>query len=326
MSHFTVLVIGNNWEAQLDPFWELDLSREELLKDPRAQFRDTTDENLNDYETKSAQKVIMPDGVMLNPWDESFKVRNAKGSKETKIPPELEQRDIPFKELYSTFEMYMQEWEGKDSDENNGRYGYYCNPNAKWDWHSMGGRWSGFFKLKDGVKPIVGRSGIFNNTPKDSGEGIRSDQALKGDIDFEGMRKQYVEKQMGYYDKFHSVVNGREVPVWNEILESYGKEKIKEARDLYWDNPVIKDLQAAEFHFDLEEFLVPRKEFENISYHSAITTYAILMNGTWYEKGQMGWWGMASNEKDQMTWSIEFSKLLDSLPDDTLLTIVDCHI
>ncbi len=38
MSHFTVLVIGDNPEKQLEPYCELDLSREELEHDSRAIF------------------------------------------------------------------------------------------------------------------------------------------------------------------------------------------------------------------------------------------------------------------------------------------------
>ena len=36
MSHFTVMVIGENPEKQLDPFWELDLEEAKLKKDYRA--------------------------------------------------------------------------------------------------------------------------------------------------------------------------------------------------------------------------------------------------------------------------------------------------
>jgi len=38
MSHYSVLVIGENVEKQLEPFWELDLSREEMKVDFRAVF------------------------------------------------------------------------------------------------------------------------------------------------------------------------------------------------------------------------------------------------------------------------------------------------
>lgn len=50
------------------------------------------------------------------------------------------------------------------------------------------------------------------------------------------------------------------------------------------------------------------------------------MNGEWYEKGKMGWWGVVQDEKDPNQWYEEFHKLFDALPDDTLVSIVDCHI
>lgn len=33
----------------------------------------------------------------------------------------------------------------------NGRYGYFHNPNAQWDWYVVGGRWPGELKIKSGV-------------------------------------------------------------------------------------------------------------------------------------------------------------------------------
>jgi hypothetical protein len=35
---------------------------------------------------------------------------------------------------------------------------------------------------------------------------------------------------------------------------------------------------------------------------------------------------MVSDEIDQAEWNRKYSELLDSLSDDTVLTIVDCHI
>ena len=32
-------------------------------------------------------------------------------------------------------------------------YEYWHNPNGKWDWYQVGGRWTGSIKLKDGVEP-----------------------------------------------------------------------------------------------------------------------------------------------------------------------------
>ena len=38
-----------------------------------------------------------------------------------------------------------------------GKYGYYENPNAKWDWYVIGGRWSNMLLTKDGEKTDFAR-------------------------------------------------------------------------------------------------------------------------------------------------------------------------
>ena len=66
---------------------------------------------------------------------------------------------------------------------------------------------------------------------------------------------------------------------------------------------------------------------ENDGYgDGAIATFAIIKDGKWYEKGEMGWWGCVGNEKEQDHWNEEFAKLFDAIPDDEIVTVVDCHI
>lgn len=55
-------------------------------------------------------------------------------------------------------------------------------------------------------------------------------------------------------------------------------------------------------------------------------TFAVVKEGEWYEKGEMGWFGMASNEKETDEWFDEFRRLLSDLPPETVVTIVDLHI
>lgn len=40
----------------------------------------------------------------------------------------------------------------------------------------------------------------------------------------------------------------------------------------------------------------------------------------------MGWWGCVTDEKDEASWTREFAKLIDGLPGDACLSVVDCHI
>lgn len=42
-----------------------------------------------------------------------------------------------------------------DVDEGTGRRGYWENPNARWDWFVIGGRWGGKLRLRDGCRASV---------------------------------------------------------------------------------------------------------------------------------------------------------------------------
>lgn len=48
--------------------------------------------------------------------------------------------------------------------------------------------------------------------------------------------------------------------------------------------------------------------------------------GEWHERGKMGWWACVFNEKATDNWKSEFKEFLDSLDEDTIVTVVDCHI
>ena len=63
-----------------------------------------------------------------------------------------------------------------------------------------------------------------------------------------------------------------------------------------------------------------------ISNLDELLTFAVVKNGEWFERGEMGWWAVVSNEKDKDVWESEVRELLKGLSDDTLLTVMDCHI
>lgn len=48
--------------------------------------------------------------------------------------------------------------------------------------------------------------------------------------------------------------------------------------------------------------------------------------GEWHERGKMSWWACVFNEKSHDNWKSEFKEFLDSLDEDTIVTVVDCHI
>ena len=57
------------------------------------------------------------------------------------------------------------------------------------------------------------------------------------------------------------------------------------------------------------------------------TTWAVLTpDGIWHEPGQMGWFGISSNEMNEDEWDAKFREYLKTLDKDIILTLVDCHI
>jgi hypothetical protein len=158
MSHFTVLVIGNNYEEQLKPFQENnmgDCPKEYMI------FHNVNDEMVKSYKEDTIPKVVMPNGALVYKYDEKFYTGDGFNRKH-EIPEGLEIREIPVSQEYPDFQKFVTEYHGYKRDPINGLYGYYENPNQKWDWYQMGGRWTGYFKLKP-VNLIESNEIIFNH-------------------------------------------------------------------------------------------------------------------------------------------------------------------
>jgi hypothetical protein len=330
MSHFTVLVIGNDPEKQLAPYQENNMGD---CPDEFMVFESDEEEYLSQYETDTTTKVIMPDGRILNTWDDEFRIKGTlgTGSDTHKVPEYLEQREMLLKELYSTFDEYMKEWCGyKSRDEKEGKYGTWTNPNSKWDWYLLGGRCTGFFKLKDGLE-VLGQRGEPGLMTKEAKKGT-ADQSLKKYIDFDLMRNESIDKAAKKYDTAMIIL--KDLPVnetWKSIGErmGYGNDK---SRPYYFSQPRLVAWAKAQKDkiidmFDsCDDFIITREEYLTNAYNNTISTFAFIRDRKWYEKGEMGWLACVSNEKDQKEWSGEFNKMIDELPEDTLLSIYDCHI
>lgn len=58
----------------------------------------------------------------------------------------------------------------------------------------------------------------------------------------------------------------------------------------------------------------------------ALTTYAVVKDGQWFERGKMGWWGVSTDEVSPAEWQDRYEEMLAGLRPDQWITIVDCHI
>jgi hypothetical protein len=326
MSHFTVLVVGENPEEQLAPFQENnmgDYPREHLV------FEDKDAEYRAEYKKGKTKQVVLADGTMASPRDDRFYVPDLKAGilaeKKYKYPDGAKLKDVLFSKVYETFEVFCEKYHGCKKDSATGRYGWWSNPDAKWDWHELGGRWTGFFKVKLGsTSGRLGTPGI----QTEKGKPGTADSALKGDVDFGAMRAEAVHLAWKDYEEIAGIVAGRKTAPFGEVSKMKRfKGNIEEARKFYWAQPVLADLAKAKKSFvDPERYEVSLGEFLARAEAHACTTFAVVKDGKWYERGGMGWWGMVSNEKEPEKWALEFKKLLDSVPDDARLSVFDCHI
>lgn len=315
MSHFTVLVIGENPEKQLQPFHEYECTG---VDDEYVIDVDKTDE-VNEW--LNEELFVGKKGE-----DFDFEYDEDKAKESFKEYSKMARQKY-FELTGSDVNAEITDWYGYEKV--NGKYIRHTNPNAKWDWYSLGGRWTGFFKTKYANAPgVVGEPGIMT-APADEGY---ADQLLKGDIDFDSMRNEAIEKAAEKYDYAMNLFADAPVnETWDTIRERYSSD-IENARNIYWAQPRCEKwkskLGEKGFPFGYssspDSFLTSKEEYLQKASDSAIVTFAVIKDGQWYERGKMGWWACVSDEKDN--WESEFAKLLESVSDDTLLSVYDCHI
>lgn len=206
--------------------------------------------------------------------------------------------------------------------------------------------------LWDGHDALLGGSGVMGDDPSENFTG-RADLVRRGDVDLDGMRTLAALAAERHYDEFEKAVEGLVVPPpWMEFLNQHAKQEGMEGVDDLWSSStpgeVRSSIMDAARHLyrtfewvsvarrytglladPHETFFVgqenPRERFIEEARNSALSASAIVHEGNWIGRGQMGWFGMGHNEESGETWTKKVNDLIAGLPDDTYLAIVDCH-
>lgn len=281
MSHFTVAVFSDGTktvEQLLAPYQEnnMDDCPKEYL-----QFFSTSEEHRSEWENESTKKVKLNDGRLVWPWSDE-----ANGG---------EIVTVTYKELYPTFKEFMEDYIGSRFDEEMQDYGYWENPNAKWDWYSIGGRWKGILKAKKGDK---GESSFV--CPIKDKDGRFSSAKIK-DIDFSPDTEKY----------------NNALRWWEVVME---------------DSPLKPGERKSDFfnYYKKEYLLKKYKDKETYAkIQSSFSTFAVILpDGTWCEKGKMGWFGCSSESAEEsFDWDMKYKEcFIDKADPEWTLTVVDCHI
>lgn len=217
------------------------------------------------------------------------------------------------------------------------------NPESKWDWYSIGGRWLGYFPIKPGGglipadEIINGTPGAFDNEAEDG----CCDGGKKRHLDLDALRAKKAQAAREEHQAYHRVVEGtRPATPWSVFIArvedkegAFADYSIDHAREDYHSQPRVRALaQSEEFkhHWGLEpeEYEVPEDDYAQRAADRAVPGYAVLtQEGQWMAPGKMGWWGMGSDDEESYDAYVKAANAyIDGLDDDTYLIVVDCHI
>lgn len=191
---------------------------------------------------------------------------------------EDEYREVEGNGDFENIDDFVSNWHGYEKL--NGRFGYWWNPQSKWDWYQFGGRFGGL--------PLI-----------DGGEG---NSVAKSEVDFFMDQEQYEfairEWELLVEDAEPVSEKDKEIIEWNFYKKEY-----------YTENYVSKEAYAKAM-----------ASFNTCAYVSP--------DGGWHAQGEMGWFGVSNqNPNEAISHKLNFyEKYLADLPDDIILTLIDCHI
>lgn len=205
------------------------------------------------------------------------------------------------------------------------------NPNAHWDWWTLGGRWSGWLRVKANSECHVG-----SGTVEDDENGMpRCDAARAADIHWEYMHKQARRKAEEYWDAQFAKAEELERTLlsggktWAELL----LEEPAERRQLFENGcrlcrvePTVETfrrwtLSGGVFGIDLLSY--PTRD-RYVAAHEVPTLAAVVKNGEWHAKPE-GSQYLAPDSDACRAWQERFQELLEDVPPDWMIAVVDCH-
>nr|DAP55108.1 MAG TPA: hypothetical protein [Caudoviricetes sp.] len=264
-------------------------------------------------------------GEMLAPYSENMEVEpyvdetkeaiinSAKERKERVLQrkekgEELDKYDIEYLNANTDEELYKLQIYEDESYDKNGNHLTTYNPNSKWDWYEIGGRWNKILLVKEEVKDIEEGTpswGNLDSINKKAPEGFKWVTGAKiKDIEF--------EKAI----EFNNTYN-KSIRFWELYVEGQEPQNEEEKEMIKWE------IYKKEYYIERYE---TKENYAKIN--SIFTTWALLDEKGWHEKGEMGWFAMANDTKDSELLFIEkFTETIQKPENqDKYLVIVDCHI
>jgi hypothetical protein len=384
MSHFAVLVVLP--EAPTDeaigrvlaPWHEFECTGRNDEYVVEVDISDEADEDYNRWTTTLLRDA---EGVLHDPFDDQgdlkpqFTKDKDRGLGLLHVPEGFEEVEVPVNQfedrakwIANFFGLSVAHTESKIDLDGDHKFGYVLvdsdgnvirtvkrtNPNKKWDYWTVGGRYSG--RLAGGYnpdedpanqEPCFCAAEVDPNCRVCHGTGMRTkypskwvdvgNRARWGDLDLEALKRSRVASRKAMVDELvaDSGLSFDEFEI--------GYKAKTEARDLWLtlDEPRPR---GQEYH----QWLMSQPNGElATAVHSAdpwgdietargqsiagwiqsappLSAYAVVIDGKWCAQGEMGWFGVSHGDAED--WPTQLAGILNTIPEDHYVAFVDCHI
>jgi len=328
MSHFTTFIATED-PANID--WLMEPFQEGTENMAYLEFEDHGEEVSNEYAHGTMPCIKLPGGKIVS-WHHRdvsrFDIINGQVYQKKAGPLQHEMRtkkakklralpEYPLRKLFSSLEEYAKEYHGYTFDEERQAFGYYCNPNAFWDWFVIGGRWPFQFLVKEGCDSAVYSEDCYDNenAAQEAPKGYQwVAGARKRDIEWSLMRDYYMEKALKRFPLLEEWFGSGVCP---EQYKNYFAH-ITENGIEDWGHTLYVKGET------LEQYLERNDLGSDCKY--PVNAFSYVHDYTYYSQGDMGWFGLSDNDKPDDVWRSMMQDFLAQVPDEDFIVSLDCHI
>lgn len=179
----------------------------------------------------------------------------------------------------------------------------YYNPDARWDWWVIGGRWRYKLKVSKDVEQIKDMDFFAGEPRKQRGKNRWVDGARIKDIKWADMNRPTTEqlKNMGRF--------------WDVVVDGAPKEE-GEDFGFHYKGEYYKDMYGTKDNYIMKECM--------------FYTHDLLdgINNEWYTMGDMGWFGCDASTRESFEAYLQDFYEIIQRPEyqDYWFIMVDCHI
>lgn len=191
-------------------------------------------------------------------------------------------------------------------------WGFWTNPNAKWDWYVVGGRWHNYYGVDFGFAHEFKFKEI---NEKSALEAVEIREKFLENLSSVNVTDEDISKASKKYENSDWIKS-----FWNSpeqlARESKAYDLAVGDERFWWDYNKVLDMRLS------------KKELYNKEAYAGATHAFIDEKGKWHERGQMGWFASCAyeNESSYDGENGEFWTFINNVPRGTVLLLVDCHI